>query len=132
MAMSDRLEIVRVLREIGSLLAIKGENPYKIRAYEAAASRIEEVASDKLESLVRNDLSRRYGKAVKEVPDRTVAAFGLVESPVAAVPCWTTRHDHAGCLPWAGAAQCIVYLKVIGCSPRKMSARISLAPRIAW
>ena len=36
----DNLAIARVLTEIGDLLEIKGENPFKIRAYRNAAETI--------------------------------------------------------------------------------------------
>jgi hypothetical protein len=32
---TDKLAIARALREVGTLLQIKGENPFKVRAYDA-------------------------------------------------------------------------------------------------
>src|SRR6185437_734134 len=37
MSEPDKAELVRVLREIGLLLQLKGESVYKVRAYEKAA-----------------------------------------------------------------------------------------------
>ncbi len=50
MAALDRKGIARVLREISVLLQIKGENPFKTRAYEVAAQRIEDLPADELET----------------------------------------------------------------------------------
>ncbi|APF17490.1 PHP domain protein [Caldithrix abyssi DSM 13497] len=42
----DKKEIVKILEEIGRLLEIKGENPFKARAYYNAARRIEVLQED--------------------------------------------------------------------------------------
>jgi DNA polymerase (family 10) len=42
----DAHEVARVLDEIGSLLELKGENPFKIRAYENAARAIDGLTED--------------------------------------------------------------------------------------
>src|SRR5512138_1400348 len=44
--MADKFEIARALREIGALLELEGENPFKIRAYENGARAIEGLAED--------------------------------------------------------------------------------------
>ncbi len=44
--MSDKFEVARLLREIGALLELEGENPFKIRAYENGARAVEAVAED--------------------------------------------------------------------------------------
>ena len=44
--MLDKLEIARALREIAGLLQIKGENPFKARAYETGAEAVEELEED--------------------------------------------------------------------------------------
>lgn len=51
--MVDRRDVARVLREIGALLQLKGENPFKTRAYGSAAQRIEELTEDRFVELVR-------------------------------------------------------------------------------
>lgn len=44
--MHDKLDIARALREMALLLQLKGENPYKARAYEAGAQALEELTED--------------------------------------------------------------------------------------
>lgn len=44
--MLDKFGIARALREIGSLLELEGENPFKVRAYENAARALEALAED--------------------------------------------------------------------------------------
>lgn len=51
--MLDRREVARILREIGTLLQIKGENPFKTRAYETAANHLEELTEDKFAELLK-------------------------------------------------------------------------------
>jgi DNA polymerase (family X) len=42
----DKFSIASALREIGVLLELKGENPYKVRAYENGATAVEGIAED--------------------------------------------------------------------------------------
>ncbi len=42
----DKFAVARALREIGMLLEIKGENPFKVRAYETGARSLEECLED--------------------------------------------------------------------------------------
>jgi DNA polymerase (family 10) len=44
--MMDKLEIARALREIGLLLTVKGENPFRAKAYETGADAVEELSED--------------------------------------------------------------------------------------
>jgi DNA polymerase (family 10) len=44
--MLDRLGVARALREIGALLELEGENPFKVRAYEKGAHAVEGLAED--------------------------------------------------------------------------------------
>ena len=44
--MLDKLAVARALREIGLLLELKGENPFKVRAYGAGARALEESTGD--------------------------------------------------------------------------------------
>jgi DNA polymerase (family 10) len=44
--MLDKYAVARALREIGALLEVKGENPFKVRAYEAGARALEESEED--------------------------------------------------------------------------------------
>jgi DNA polymerase (family 10) len=47
-----KTEIAEVLVEIGTLLELKGENPFKVRAYAAGARAIEGLENDEFEKLV--------------------------------------------------------------------------------
>jgi DNA polymerase (family X) len=44
--MLDKFAVARALREIGTLLEVKGENPFKVRAYEAGARALEGLQDD--------------------------------------------------------------------------------------
>ncbi len=44
--MLDKYAVARALREVGALLEVKGENPFKVRAYEAGARALEESQED--------------------------------------------------------------------------------------
>ncbi|MBP6506606.1 MAG: histidinol-phosphatase, partial [Opitutaceae bacterium] len=48
-------EIADVLNAIGTLLELKGENPFKIRAYQSGARALEAMEEAELERLVRED-----------------------------------------------------------------------------
>jgi len=41
--MADKIAVARALRELGMLLDVKGENPFKVRAYENGARTLEEL-----------------------------------------------------------------------------------------
>src|SRR5580658_3067487 len=45
-------EIADVLAEIGTLMELKGENPFKVRAYSSGARAIESLEKDEFEKLV--------------------------------------------------------------------------------
>jgi DNA polymerase (family X) len=47
-----KVEIAEVLAEIGTLMELKGENPFKVRAYIAGARAIEAIEKDEFETLV--------------------------------------------------------------------------------
>ena len=44
--MLDKFAVARALREIGSLLELEGENPFKVRAYETGARALEGLAQE--------------------------------------------------------------------------------------
>lgn len=48
-------EIADVLNEIGTLLELKGENPFKVRAYHAGARALEGIEDAELAGLIRED-----------------------------------------------------------------------------
>jgi DNA polymerase (family 10) len=49
---ANHRSIARVLREVAFFLQLKGENPFKTRAYETAAARFEELPQDALDRLL--------------------------------------------------------------------------------
>ena len=51
--MSDRISIAAALREIGRLLQVKGENPFKSRAYERAAAALDAFDGD-FDAVIQN------------------------------------------------------------------------------
>ncbi len=64
----NKKEVVKILQEIGTLLEIKGENPFKVRAYYNAARQLETLRED-LQTLVREGRIRELkgiGQALSE------------------------------------------------------------------
>jgi len=51
-------EIAEVLAEIGTLMELKGENPFKVRAYSAGARAIEALERPEFEALVADGTLR--------------------------------------------------------------------------
>ena len=56
----DKIEVIEVLKEIGVLLELKGENPFKIRAYQAGARTLESL-EDFEERVVEGTLGEVQG-----------------------------------------------------------------------
>ena len=54
-------DVAGVLREISEILEIKGENPFRIRAYQRAAQNIENLAQDIGDIAARDELDRIPG-----------------------------------------------------------------------
>jgi tetratricopeptide (TPR) repeat protein len=52
----DKAQVAEILIEIGTLLELKGENPFKTRAYQNGARLVRELEDD-LEALVRRGLA---------------------------------------------------------------------------
>ncbi|HTP24205.1 MAG TPA: helix-hairpin-helix domain-containing protein [Anaeromyxobacteraceae bacterium] len=59
--MLDKFAVARALREIGMLLAIKGENPFKVRAYGEGARALEEAGGDLAALLASGGLTELPG-----------------------------------------------------------------------
>ena len=62
-------EIADVLNEIGVLLELKGENPFKIRAYQSGARTLESLEDDELDQLIAEEKLggvKGIGKALVE------------------------------------------------------------------
>ncbi|HSI07582.1 MAG TPA: DNA polymerase/3'-5' exonuclease PolX [Rariglobus sp.] len=65
-------EIADVLTEIGTLLELKGENPFKTRAYQSGARLIESMEQEAFERLLRDDNL----KSVKGIGDALAQKIG--------------------------------------------------------
>jgi DNA polymerase (family X) len=73
--MLDKLGVARALREIGLLLQAKGENPFKVRAYETGARALEDSA-DELSALVASGRLREL-RGIGEALAKKVADLHL-------------------------------------------------------
>lgn len=68
----NKNEIAGVLTEIGTLLELKGENPFKTRAYQAGARVLESLEQAEFETLVREERL----KSVKGIGDALAQKIG--------------------------------------------------------
>ena len=66
--MADKIAVARALRELGMLLEVQGENPFKVRAYENGARALEELPGDLDEVIAAGTLTELpgIGKALAE------------------------------------------------------------------
>ena len=74
-------EIADVLTEIGTLLELKGENPFKIRAYQSGARALEAIEEEELAALIgekRLESVKGIGEALAQKITELVATGGLV------------------------------------------------------
>jgi DNA polymerase (family 10) len=55
--MLDKMGVARALREIGGLLELKGENPFKVRAYENGARAVEALEGDLADKIASGTLT---------------------------------------------------------------------------
>jgi DNA polymerase (family 10) len=69
--MADKFAVARALREIGALLELEGENPFKIRAYENGARALEGLAEDLAAAVDGGRL--REVKGIGEALERKIA-----------------------------------------------------------
>jgi len=65
-------EIADVLAEIGTLLELKGENPFKTRAYQSGARALEAIEDEELATLIREERL----KSVKGIGDALAQKIG--------------------------------------------------------
>ena len=65
-------EIADVLTEIGTLLELKGENPFKTRAYQSGARVLEAMEQSELDTLIREERL----KTVKGIGDALAQKIG--------------------------------------------------------
>ena len=85
----NRKDIVRTLEEIGTILELKGENPFKSRAYFNAARTIESLSGDVIEMIQNNKISefKGIGTAISEklktlVNDGTLPYYEELKSSI--------------------------------------------------
>ncbi len=66
--MADKIAVARALRELGMLLEVKGENPFKVRAYENGARALEELPGNLDEVIAAGTLTEipGIGKALAQ------------------------------------------------------------------
>jgi len=78
---ATKVEVAKIFREMADFLAIKGENPFRIRAYERAADIIEHLSGDLEELLRQGKLSKisGIGKGMIEKVEKILATGSLPE-----------------------------------------------------
>ena len=103
-------EIADVLAEIGTLLELKGENPFKTRAYQAGARALEAIEDDELAVLIREDRL----KSVKGIGDALVQKIGELHA--------TGKLDFFEKLKASIEPGLIEMLEVPGLGPKKIRA----------
>jgi DNA polymerase (family 10) len=81
--MKDRFEIAADLRQIARLLAIKGENPFKVQSYQRGASALETLGGD-LDPLVK-------AGRLKEIAGIGSALAATIEEIYRTGECWWLR-----------------------------------------
>jgi len=106
-------EVARVFYEIANLLEIKGENPFRIRAYRRAAQNIENLAEDitkviqtnrkipgigqdlmqKIKEIIRTGSLQMYEELKKEIP---LGLLELIAIPGVGPRTAKTIYDHYG------------------------------------
>jgi len=86
----DRHEVAHVLEEIGSLLELKGENAFKVRAFQNAARTVEDFTGDLAAALASGELAavKGIGPATLDVVRECLTAerSGALEALRADVP----------------------------------------------
>jgi DNA polymerase (family 10) len=73
--MLDKLAVARALRELGGLLELKGENPFKVRAYETGARAVEALDGDLAAAVAAGRLTELPG--IGEALARKIADLHL-------------------------------------------------------
>ena len=103
-------EIADILSEIGTLLEIKGENPFKIRAYQSGARVIEAIEEDELAALIRDERL----KSVKGIGDALAKKIGELHT--------TGRLEFFDKLKASIEPGLVEMLEVPGLGPKKIRA----------
>ncbi len=76
----DKTEIIQVLEEIGTLLELKGDNPFKIRAYHNAARSLESCSED-LEKLAQEKRLQELPGIGKDLSEKITELFKTGKLP---------------------------------------------------
>ena len=107
--MQDRFYIAAALREIGRLLKVKGDNPFKVQAYARGARALENLGDD-LNALVR-------ARRLTEVAGIGNALASIIEEIYRTGECWMLRQLHDELPPGA-----VKLSEVPGLSLKKITA----------
>ncbi len=103
-------EIADVLAEIGTLMELKGENPFKVRAYSAGARAIEALEKDEFETLVAEGRIN----TVKGIGEALAAKIGELHA--------TGRLEFLDKLKASIAPGLVEMLRIPGLGPKKIAA----------
>jgi DNA polymerase (family 10) len=103
-------EIADVLAEIGVLMELKGENPFKVRAYSAGARAIEGIEKDEFEKLVADGRIQ----SVKGIGEALAAKIAELHS--------TGRLEFLDKLKASIAPGLVEMLRIPGLGPKKITA----------
>lgn len=103
-------EIADVLTEIGTLLELKGENPFKTRAYQAGARVLESIEQSELDTLIREERL----KTVKGIGDALAQKIGELHA--------TGRLEFFEKLKASIEPGLVAMLDVPGLGPKKIKA----------
>ncbi len=107
--MQDRFYIAAALREIGRLLKVKGDNPFKVQAYARGARALENLGDD-LNALVR-------ARRLTEVAGIGNALASIIEEIYRTGECWMLQQLHDELPPGA-----VELSEVPGLSLKKITA----------
>jgi len=103
-------EIAEVLAEIGTLMELKGENPFKVRAYSAGARAIEALERPEFEALVADGKLR----SVKGIGEALAAKIGELHA--------TGRLEFLDRLKESIEPGLVDLLRIPGLGPKKIAA----------
>ncbi len=106
----NKNEIADVLTEIGTLLELKGENPFKTRAYLSGARVLESIEQEELDTLVREERL----KSVKGIGDALAQKIGELHT--------TGRLEFFEKLKASIEPGLVAMLEVPGLGPKKIKA----------
>ncbi|MBI4624225.1 MAG: histidinol-phosphatase, partial [Verrucomicrobia bacterium] len=103
-------EIADVLSEIGTLLELKGENPFKVRAYQTGARALEAIEAAELNRLIANGELQ----SVKGIGEALAQKIGELHA--------TSRLEYFAKLKASIAPGLVELLQIPGLGPKKIRA----------